>query len=282
MSETKYGQSLFATTAAYYEKYRPRYPQELFMKIIEVFEPSDDDVLLDLGCGTGEIALPLAKHFKQVLAWDPDGEMLEIAKQKAKEQGVTNVMFEQKSSNDLSTLDEPIKLVTMGQSFHWMDGGGTLDEIKRHLADRGGVALVSVQHGLHIYSTSFDEPNILTAQRNEIVRKIGLKYLGEKRKAGKRTFKKDEQSWIDMLVGSGFANVHEFVFDKTLKRSIDDTVGFLLSTSWGNTRQLGGQVAHFERELQDKLLEMAPSGVFDEKVVFSLLCGTKTENQTAL
>ncbi len=48
----KYDSSLFAGTSEYYTKYRPKYPQKLLDKIINTFEPSKDDVVLDLGCGT--------------------------------------------------------------------------------------------------------------------------------------------------------------------------------------------------------------------------------------
>ncbi len=80
----KYDSSLFAGTSEYYTKYRPKYPQKLLDKIINTFEPSKDDVVLDLGCGTGELAIPLSQYFGKVIAWDPDPEMLGSAKRLSK------------------------------------------------------------------------------------------------------------------------------------------------------------------------------------------------------
>ncbi len=105
----KYDKSLFASTAEYYIKYRPKYPKQVFDKIVDIFKPNKEDALLDLGCGTGEFALPLSKYFCKVVAWDPNADMLRLAEQKANKQDVKNVVFEQKSSDDLSSLTEKIK-----------------------------------------------------------------------------------------------------------------------------------------------------------------------------
>ncbi|NPV30172.1 MAG: class I SAM-dependent methyltransferase [Firmicutes bacterium] len=47
--------------------------------------------LLDIGAGPGNFALPLARRVQQVVALDPAGEMLEILRQRAQEQGIANV-----------------------------------------------------------------------------------------------------------------------------------------------------------------------------------------------
>jgi ubiquinone/menaquinone biosynthesis C-methylase UbiE len=271
----RYDESVFDGTVDYYVKYRPKYPRVVFDRIIEIFEPSRDDVLLDLGCGTGELALPLAKHFGKILAWDPNVDMLNKAKEKADKQNVSNVVFEQKSSDDLSSLTERIKLCAMGQSFHWMNGVGTLIELKKHLMDDGGVAIISIRHGLHIYSTSytipFDEPSAITVERNRVVREVVVKYLGAERKAGSGIFEQDKKSYESMLSEAGFFDVKEDVWDITTKRSIDDVIGWLYSSSWGNKSQLGNKVGAFERELRERLRELKPDGVFDERISFRLL-----------
>jgi SAM-dependent methyltransferase len=267
----KYDKSLFAGTAGYYADYRPKYPRVVFDKMIEVFKPNKGDVLLDLGCGTGEITLPLAKHFEKVLAWDPDGEMLEIAKRKTEEQGITNIIFEQKSSDDLINLRGRIKLCTMGQSFHWMGGADTLVGIRKHLVSGGGVTIIGVKDGLHIYSSTFNEPNEITAERNRVVGEMGIKYLGVKRKAGKSVFMKEEKSFEEILDEAGFTEIDEVTLDVAIKRTIDDVIGFIFSSSWGNKNQLGDKADAFERELREKLQMLKPDGIFDEMISFSLL-----------
>lgn len=63
-----------------------------------------DDVVLDVGCGTGSLALELAPHVRQVHAMDLSSGMIDIAKRKATAAGVDNVTFH------TSTLDGPAAL----------------------------------------------------------------------------------------------------------------------------------------------------------------------------
>jgi ubiquinone/menaquinone biosynthesis C-methylase UbiE len=54
-----------------------------------------DSRVLELGCGTGTLALTMAAHAGHIEAMDISAEMLRIADQKREAQGVTNVTFHQ-------------------------------------------------------------------------------------------------------------------------------------------------------------------------------------------
>jgi len=51
--------------------------------------------VLEIGCGTGSLALALSPFAGQIEAWDFSAEMIRIAKHKAETQGVGNVHFHQ-------------------------------------------------------------------------------------------------------------------------------------------------------------------------------------------
>src|SRR6266702_2438779 len=70
------GETIFHGTAWYYARYRPGYPQELFDLLRGRFELDGTGRLLDLGCGTGQLAVPLAPLFEEVVAVDVDAGML--------------------------------------------------------------------------------------------------------------------------------------------------------------------------------------------------------------
>ena len=52
--------------------------------MVEKLKITKEDVVLDFGCGTGAIALNLAKYCKKVICVDISSEMLDILKTKAK------------------------------------------------------------------------------------------------------------------------------------------------------------------------------------------------------
>lgn len=52
-----------------------------------------DSTVLEIGCGTGSLALELAGSAGHIHAMDISGEMIRIANQKKAAQGVTNVSF---------------------------------------------------------------------------------------------------------------------------------------------------------------------------------------------
>ncbi|MGQ0797647.1 MAG: class I SAM-dependent methyltransferase [Methanobacteriota archaeon] len=61
--------------------------------------------LVEVGCGTGQEALVLAQHGIRVVATDPSQEMLKIARQKARELGVTDrVEFHPLRARELQEL----------------------------------------------------------------------------------------------------------------------------------------------------------------------------------
>jgi SAM-dependent methyltransferase len=83
-------EELFRSTAPYYARYRPGYPSELFSCLAEIQQLDGTQEALDLGCGTGQIAIPLAASVNEVAAVDPQPDMLEWRQHRAAEEGVDN------------------------------------------------------------------------------------------------------------------------------------------------------------------------------------------------
>lgn len=61
--------------------------------------------VLEIGCGTGSLALAISPYTGTIHALDVSAEMVRIANQKKQAQGVTNVTFRQGSVNELTTFE---------------------------------------------------------------------------------------------------------------------------------------------------------------------------------
>lgn len=74
--------TFYTSIAQYYDDIFPYQPQQ--RKFIDTFDLGGwESTLLDVGCGTGSLALNMAESFGTVVGIDPDTEMLEKANIKA-------------------------------------------------------------------------------------------------------------------------------------------------------------------------------------------------------
>jgi tRNA/tmRNA/rRNA uracil-C5-methylase (TrmA/RlmC/RlmD family) len=74
MPEIEYRTDLSRGTAFFYDRFRPPYPQNLLDDLCERVPVSGNGRLVDLACGTGQIAFALAGRFAEVWAVDQEEE----------------------------------------------------------------------------------------------------------------------------------------------------------------------------------------------------------------
>ena len=116
--------NVFTGTAWFYARYRPDYPDEVIDLLRERFRLSETSRVLDLGCGTGQIALKVAPYVSEVIAVDPQEDMLKEGQELADAKKVTNVRWVLGESNDLPSMSATIgniDLAVIARAFHWMD-----------------------------------------------------------------------------------------------------------------------------------------------------------------
>jgi cyclopropane fatty-acyl-phospholipid synthase-like methyltransferase len=93
--------------------------------VVEHAAPTAEDVVLDIGTGTGAIALALAPKAKRVVGRDISEGMLAKAREKAAEAGIENVEFGEGRFRD-PNYDGPVDVVTTNFAMHHLS-----DEEKR-------------------------------------------------------------------------------------------------------------------------------------------------------
>jgi cyclopropane fatty-acyl-phospholipid synthase-like methyltransferase len=85
--------------------------------VIEFADPGPEDTVLDLGCGTGAIALALAPDAERVVGRDISEGMLEQAREKAQAHGITNAEFGDGRFRD-PQYDSEVDIVTSNFAMH--------------------------------------------------------------------------------------------------------------------------------------------------------------------
>lgn len=123
----------FASVAADYARFRPRYPPALF-DFLAGASP-DRDLVWDCGTGTGIAAIPLAERFGAVVATDASAAQLAQAPPHPR------ITWRALREGASGLLDHSASLVTVAQAAHWFDLDAFYREVDRVLKPGGVVAL---------------------------------------------------------------------------------------------------------------------------------------------
>jgi ubiquinone/menaquinone biosynthesis C-methylase UbiE len=104
--------------------------------------------VLDLGCGTGDVALALAGSAERVSAVDFAAGMIEVARRKASERGIENVDFSVQAASSLPFPDGSFDAVIMANVLHVMENPDLgLREAARVLRQGGLLIAPTYCHG---------------------------------------------------------------------------------------------------------------------------------------
>lgn len=90
------------------------YVFELGKGVVELLSPKNGESILDLGCGTGELAVEIAKRGASVIGMDVSTEMIHSAKKKYPEM---NFIV---GDAENFKLDEQVDAVFSNAALHWM------------------------------------------------------------------------------------------------------------------------------------------------------------------
>lgn len=136
------------STAQHYRRYRRDVPDEVLASLCEVLGLTLADCVLDLGCGTGQAAVPLAARVGSVIAVDPEPDMLTQLDARIHDETVENVTTVLGSDRDLADLlgargPSSVAAVTIATALHWMNAELVFSTSRDLLRTGGGVAVIT-------------------------------------------------------------------------------------------------------------------------------------------
>ncbi|MFO1148876.1 MAG: methyltransferase domain-containing protein [Alsobacter sp.] len=248
----------FSSAAAFYDAYRVAYDEAVIAWAAREAGVDRAARVLDLGCGPGSLAVPLARLAGEVVGLDPEPAMLAMAAERAGREKVA-VRLVEGSSNDLSVVPGPFRLVTMGRSFHWMDRAATLAALDGMVDPGGAVAL-------------FGDTSPRTAGWWDTAGAIAQRLAPDGMTA--RVWRGDP-AWAPheaILLASPFCALERYGRLRVERIGIDHVVGRLLSLSSTSPHRLGERRGAFEAEVREALAPMAGAdGLFEQIVETTVL-----------
>jgi SAM-dependent methyltransferase len=301
---------LFASTAPYYARYRPAYHPAFYDLLAERFGLDGTETVLDLGTGTGVIALGLAPLVGRVIAVDPEPGMLAEGRRIAAERGICTIDWRLGDSTLLPDIGLPggfpggspgVGRPDVGRPDVGRPDVGRPDvgrpDVGRPDVGRPGLSLAVLGQSFHwtdreqvlrgldalispggsvVLVTCGGADDLPPAPWLGAVAEVRTRYLGPERRAGSGTYAHPEEGHQDVLARSAFAVVDTVRWaGRHLVRTLDQVVGWVFSLSYSSPAQLGDRKDAFERDLRDALVAVQPDGRFEETISTEAIIATR-------
>ena len=248
----------------YYERYRRGYPEAVFDQLTDVFALTGDDVVLDLGCATGQLTLPMAPRVRAVIGMDPEPDMVGRGRAVAAERGLGNVSWVVGGDADVPALgallgERSLGAVTIGQALHWMEPARLFRVLRPLLRPGGGVAVINNGRPIWLQDSGW----------SRALREFLEQWLG---KELTRAFGSDDEgraTYRADLVEAGFT-VHERSVEHSDTMDLEQVVGNVYSAV--SVAEL--PPPEERQELAERIgRALAPHAPFTEHIRVTILAG---------
>jgi SAM-dependent methyltransferase len=270
--EPRFAAGLYRGTAGHYDRYRLPYPGAMTGDLIQRAGVSGDGRLLDLACGTGQLAFPLRRWFAEVWAVDREPDMVQEVRAKAEALGAGNIRPVVADAETLDAQPGYFELAVIGNAFHRLDRDLVAARLLHWLRPAGYLALCW-SHGPHQGGEEWQQA--LAAALGRWQAALGAEDRVPANWDEPRRLRPDHQ----VLAEAGFALAGRREFAVEHQWRLPELAGFIRSTSFLPASVLGDQGTAFDADLAAALSPFARDGAFTETVRFAYELARKPGRQ---
>lgn len=259
MTEPAFRADLYRGTARAYDQFRPPYPVQLIADISARTGADGTGRMLDLACGTGQVAFALAAEFAEIWAVDQEPGMIDVARDKAARSGdAARFRFLTSAAESLAAPASHFDLVTIGNAFHRLPRASVARSVLGWLRPGGFLAL------LWGGSPWFGDEPWQQALRVTMDRWQHRPGADERIPAGYAAAR-DARPDAAILAEAGFEIVGRYSFSVRWDWTAAQIAGYVASTSVLSQQALGEDAAEFDADLRGSLSASQPDGRFRQE-----------------
>jgi SAM-dependent methyltransferase len=255
--------TLYSGSARFYLEGRLPYAPGMADALARALALDGRGRLLDVGCGPGIVALELAPLFDEVVGLDADAGMIAEAEAETRRRRVVNARWEHLRAEELPAELGRFRVVTLAQSFHWMDRERVAAMIHAMLEPAGALVHINAYTRTGVDATS---PMPHPQPPWQAIRELVRRYLGSETRAGQGSrdavLSDEGDIFRRWFVGPQVVNVPD---GRVLTRTTDQVVAAVYSVSSSAPHLFEDRLAVFESDLRLLLAEVSPAGTFSQK-----------------
>ncbi|HUY22950.1 MAG TPA: class I SAM-dependent methyltransferase [Acidimicrobiales bacterium] len=258
---------LYQGTARDYDSFRLPYPPSLVDDLRSRARLTGTGRLLDLACGTGQIAFALCAEFDEITALDQEPGSVAFGQAKAEALRLAHIRWQVGTAEE-ADVPGPFDMVAIGNAFHRLR--------RQRVAER---ALSWLRSGGYVALLWGGNPSEGASDWQEVLRAVMVDWLG---RTGDRlpadweeAMARDPHEQVLSRVGFNYEGSHDFAVRHVW--TIETLTGYLYSTSILSRQALGDLAHSFENDLSDRILRCHPNGRLEQDVRFSYQLAQKPD-----
>jgi SAM-dependent methyltransferase len=259
VDEVGFAADLYRGSAGYYDRYRLAYPETMIGDLTRRAGVSERARLLDLACGTGQLAFALRRWFGEVWAVDQEPDMVQVVAAKAAAGGAPDVRPLVSRAESLDAEPDYFDLVVIGNAFHRLDRDLVAGRVHGWLRPGGYLALCW-SDGPWAGEEAWQRA--LAATLDTWKAALGA----EGRVPAGWDLRRKRRPDVQVLADAGFEVAGGREFSTEHRWSLPELAGYVRSTSFLPAAVLGDQAAAFDADLATRLGPHSDGGTFTQSV----------------